>query len=298
MKEELNWYKWPLFWFLMVVVTATYEIDLHYKNRELFKQYQLLVKQKEIMRENWLHKIKFHDRYDDGYIELAQAMLDPVGDPYFIINGKKFDTNPNSNLEYFLRERGFDINNLESVPNSVFNPSKYVDARQILKSDGNYKGTDLTEVSDYYKRFSQEDIQAYLIEELEKHTHNARLIINTTPTNPLESSIKWNIDNNTFGFDAVYRPKGGTGFLNQFEPQKRVDGIHMLVNQAAPCFNKWFTNYGTQNIVDKGSCSISSLTKIDTIMIEYITNSQSFVGIYAIAFSMSNIGVYYWDFDF
>ena len=37
---------------------------------------ELLVKQKEIMRENWLHKIKFHDRYDDGYIELAQAMLD------------------------------------------------------------------------------------------------------------------------------------------------------------------------------------------------------------------------------
>ena len=76
---------------------------------------ELLVKQKEIMRDNWLHKIKFHDRYDDGYIELAQAMLDPVGDPYFIINGKKFDTNPNSNLEYFLRERGFDINNLDCL---------------------------------------------------------------------------------------------------------------------------------------------------------------------------------------
>jgi len=139
---------------------------------------ELLVKQKEIMRDNWLHKIKFHDRYDDGYIELAQAMLDPVGDPYFIINGKKFDTDPNSNLEYFLRERGFDINNLESIPNHVFNPSKYVDAREILKSDGNYKGTDLTEVSDYYKRFSEEDIQAYMIEELEKHTATLQYHIN------------------------------------------------------------------------------------------------------------------------
>ena len=37
---------------------------------------ELLVKQKEIMRDNWLHKIKYHDRYDDGYVELAQAMLD------------------------------------------------------------------------------------------------------------------------------------------------------------------------------------------------------------------------------
>ena len=131
---------------------------------------ELLLKQKEVMRENWLHKIKYHDRYDDGYIELAQAMLDPVGNPDYIINGKKFDTNPDSNLEYYLRERGFDPNNPESIPNYVFNPAKYVDARQILKSDGHYKGTDLTQVNDYYKSFSKEDIQAYLIEEIEKHT--------------------------------------------------------------------------------------------------------------------------------
>jgi len=53
MKEEFNWYKWPLFWFLMVAMTATYEIDLHYKNRELFKQYQLLVKQKDQLEIKW-----------------------------------------------------------------------------------------------------------------------------------------------------------------------------------------------------------------------------------------------------
>ena len=139
---------------------------------------ELLVKQKEIMRENWLHKIKFHDRYDDGYIELAQAMLDPVGDPDYVINGKKFDINPNSNLAYFLLERGFDPNKPESIPNHVFNPSKYLDARQILKSDGNYKGTDLTEVSDYYKPFGQKEIQAYLLEEIEKHTTTLKYDLN------------------------------------------------------------------------------------------------------------------------
>ncbi|MDG2297976.1 MAG: cell division protein FtsL [Gammaproteobacteria bacterium] len=53
MKELHNWYKWPLFWFLMVVITATYEIDLHYKNRELFKQHQLLVKQKDRLEIKW-----------------------------------------------------------------------------------------------------------------------------------------------------------------------------------------------------------------------------------------------------
>ena len=148
---------------------------------------ELLVKQKEIMRENWLHKIKFHDRYDDGYIELAQAMLDPVGDLDYIINGKKFDTNPNSNLEYFLRVRGFDTSNPETIPNHVFNPSKYLDAREILKSDGNYKGTDLTGVSDYYKGFSDEDIQAYLIEEIEKHTASLRHDLNQEIFTSLES---------------------------------------------------------------------------------------------------------------
>ena len=53
MKDKVNWYKWPLFWFLMVVVTATYEIDIHYKNRELFKQYQLLVKQQDQLEIKW-----------------------------------------------------------------------------------------------------------------------------------------------------------------------------------------------------------------------------------------------------
>ena len=53
MKDKLNWYKWPLFWFLMVAVTATYEIDIHYKNRELFKQYQLLVKQQDHLEIKW-----------------------------------------------------------------------------------------------------------------------------------------------------------------------------------------------------------------------------------------------------
>ena len=53
MKDKLNWYKWPLFWFLMVAVTATYEIDIHYKNRELFKQYQLLVKQQDQLEIKW-----------------------------------------------------------------------------------------------------------------------------------------------------------------------------------------------------------------------------------------------------
>ena len=56
----------------------------------------------------------------------------------------------------------------------------------------------------------------------------------------LKGSTKWGIDPNCVGFDVVYRPWGGTGFLKHFEKNNRIEGIHMLVHQAAPCFKEWF----------------------------------------------------------
>ena len=115
---------------------------------------EILRAQKEQMKENWLHKIQYHNRFNDGYIEIAEAMLDPIGDPKFVISGQKFDTNPNSNLEYYLRERGYDINDPSSIPNHVFNPVKYADARNALEQSGHYTGIDLSQVNDYYKPLS------------------------------------------------------------------------------------------------------------------------------------------------
>ena len=83
-------------------------------------------------------------------------------------------------------------------------------------------------------------IQTYKLDDLEQHTNTADIIINTTPTNVLKSTIDYNIRQQTIGFDVVYRPKKGTGFLNRFEKNNRVGGIYMLVYQAVPCFNKWF----------------------------------------------------------
>ena len=66
------------------------------------------------------------------------------------------------------------------------------------------------------------------------------MIINTTPVNVLSKKMEQNISPNAVGFDVVYIPRGGTGFLSHFKSKNRIEGIHMLVYQAIPCFTKWF----------------------------------------------------------
>ena len=49
--------------------------------------------------------------------------------------------------------------------------------------------------------------------------------------------------------DIVYKPLE-TNFLKHFKnPQKKIYGISMLINQAAPCFKKWF---GVMPVIDEG----------------------------------------------
>ena len=78
------------------------------------------------------------------------------------------------------------------------------------------------------------------LEDLKKHTNKGDLIVNTTPVNVLEDLPNWEIGPKTTGFDIVYNPRGGTGFLKHFKPNKRIEGIQMLVYQAVPCFKMWF----------------------------------------------------------
>lgn len=85
-------------------------------------------------------------------------------------------------------------------------------------------------------------VEIHELENLEKHIDGADIIINTTPINVLNKSKEWNIPPGAIGFDVVYRPKGGTGFLNHFKPNRRLDGIYMLINQAIPCFTEWFSS--------------------------------------------------------
>ena len=99
-------------------------------------------------------------------------------------------------------------------------------------------------------------VRAEKIENLIKYTDyenfresQPKLIVNTTPINPLNNHTNWNIDEAAVGFDVVYRPRKGTGFLEQFDPRCRIEGIQMLVYQAVPCFKLWF---GIEPEVDEG----------------------------------------------
>ena len=53
MNNNLKSYIWPLLLSVLVSISAIYEIDLHYQNRELFKEYQSLVKQKDQQEIRW-----------------------------------------------------------------------------------------------------------------------------------------------------------------------------------------------------------------------------------------------------
>jgi len=86
-------------------------------------------------------------------------------------------------------------------------------------------------------------ISSYKLEELSDHINQdekLNVIINTTPVNVFDNNKTYKINPKTWGFDIVYRPREGSGFLKFFDPKNRIQGIQMLVYQAAPCFNRWF----------------------------------------------------------
>jgi shikimate dehydrogenase len=108
---------------------------------------------------------------------------------------------------------GFFIKGFKNV--SVFNRSK-----KAIKIGG---------INKYTKDYSL--INSYLFK--------SDLIINTTPTNPLNKRQTKLIKKTTIISDIVYKPKETT-FLKEFKFNKKIYGISMLVEQALPCFNKWF----------------------------------------------------------
>lgn len=74
---------------------------------------------------------------------------------------------------------------------------------------------------------------------IDKYLKEADLIINTTPTNPLNRNQTKLIRTSTIISDIVYKPKE-TAFLKHFKENKKIYGISMLIEQAIPCFYYWF----------------------------------------------------------
>ena len=87
---------------------------------------------------------------------------------------------------------------------------------------------------------------------IDNYLSGADLIINTTPTNPLNKKQTKLVGIKTVVSDIVYKPKN-TPFLNNFKKNKKIYGVSMLIEQASPCFFKWF---GFKPKVDKGLLKI------------------------------------------
>ena len=87
------------------------------------------------------------------------------------------------------------------------------------------------------------------LNKIQNHISEAFLIINTTPRNILADLKIKKIDNKIAVCDIVYKPKE-TKFLKHFtNPSAKIYGINMLVNQAKPCFFRWF---GVKPLEDQG----------------------------------------------
>ena len=104
-----------------------------------------LIEQKELEKLEAIHGEKFWERVElltwDHY-GLAEAMLNPYTKNSYHQNGIKYDSNANSNFEYFALERGYDPRDLKSLPNDVFSPKKASLARAIMEDILNANSND------------------------------------------------------------------------------------------------------------------------------------------------------------
>lgn len=74
---------------------------------------------------------------------------------------------------------------------------------------------------------------------IDNYIKKADLLINTTPTNPLNIKQIKVANKNIIVSDIVYKPKHTT-FLNTFKENRKVHGASMLIEQAVLCFIEWF----------------------------------------------------------
>jgi len=145
-------------------------IDINSKEGQMLNK--LLIEQYQLNKESFFHMIQYLDRYSDGYIELAESLLDPVSIQNYHINGKVYDSNIDSNLAYFLLERGYSLDDLKSIPNEAFNPTKYTQARAMAAQiqNENRDSVDLRDFIPNYTPIESEDMKEKMINDLSKQT--------------------------------------------------------------------------------------------------------------------------------
>ena len=204
---------------------------------------QMLNEQRQINKDNFFHLIKYLDRYSDGYVELAEALLDPVKKQKYLSSGISRDYYVDSNLENFLVERGYDLNDLDSIPNDAFSPTKYDDVRLKASQMGNdgKENIDLRELLPNYVAPDSQAMKEDMIRKLTKETSNVYesitsrqldISVNQSPdlTNPISSNlfddfqfVNTKFENTQHVIDSIEKPQ------TSFELPKNYDYNLMIL---------------------------------------------------------------------
>ena len=204
---------------------------------------QMLNEQRQINKDNFFHMIKYLDRYSDGYVELAEALLDPVKKQKYLSSGISRDYYVDSNLENFLVERGYDLNDLESIPNDAFSPTKYDDVRLKASQMGNdgKENIDLRELLPNYVAPDSQAMKEDMIRKLTKETSNVYesitsrqldISVNQSPDlkNPISSNlfddfqfVNTKFENTQHVIDSIEKPQ------TSFELPKNYDYNLMIL---------------------------------------------------------------------
>ena len=106
----------------------------------------LLIEQIETEKKNIEHTDDFWSRTDQlimGNFGIINALQNPFTENNYHIDGQKHSENTNSNLEYFVQERGYNLDNLQDIPNHMVTPKKYDLSRAVSKEITNPLSSDL-----------------------------------------------------------------------------------------------------------------------------------------------------------
>ena len=204
---------------------------------------QMLNEQRQINKDNFFHLIKYLDRYSDGYVELAEALIDPVKKQKYLSSGISRDYYVDSNLENFLVERGYDLNDLDSIPNDAFSPTKYDDVRLKAAQMANEgkESIDLRELLPNYVAPDSQAMKEDMIRKLTKETSNVYesitsrqldISVNQSPDlkNPISSNlfddfqfVNTKFENTQHVIDSIEKPQ------TSFELPKNYDYNLMIL---------------------------------------------------------------------
>ena len=197
---------------------------------------QMLIEQRDINKDSFFHMIKYLDRYSDGYVEVAEALIDPVKKQKYLSSGISYDSYVDSNLENCLVERGYDLNNLDSIPNNAFSPTKYHDIRiqaSQMAEDG-VENIDLRELLPNYVAPDSQAMKDDMVRQLTKETSNVYesissrqldISVNQSPdlTNPISSNlfddfqfVNTKFENTRHVIDSIEKPQTSFEFSENY----------------------------------------------------------------------------------